>query len=113
MAEMTPVQRGRQSEANVKACLAELRDTGKILGFRQTRRFSKADRRGIDFFIFTESGRIPLQVKSSFRGMDNHNHYDWTCRVPCVVGQGGGLMHRIYEIIRKHMKASHYGHPTG
>ena len=112
MADLSPVQRGRQSEANVKACLAELRDNGQILGFRQTRRFSKADRRGIDFFIFTEDGRIPLQVKSSFTGMENHNHYDWTRRVPCVVGQGNGLMHRLREIIRKHLKARHYGHTT-
>lgn len=106
--EQTPQKRGIESELNVKRALETMRDEGLILGFRRTRHYSRADRRGIDFFIFTEVGRIPLQVKSSFAGMRVHNSYTYRMKIACVVGQGPGLLACLKRLVQNHQgKANH------
>lgn len=84
---LTPHQVGRWSENRVKSVLEYLTDEGYLRGFRKTRPLSKADRRGVDFYLFTGGKRIPLQVKSSNMARETHLHYEFTTFVPCVVGR--------------------------
>lgn len=84
---------GRQTEANVSYALDQLESLGVIRGYRQTRRHGKEDRKGIDFVIFTEDRRIPIQVKSS----DN-----WLKpgEIPVVIGKSKGLTERLIAVIK-------------
>ncbi len=70
--------RGDESEANVLLTLKRLRREGLIAGFAATAAGDKADRRGVDFWVFmcTPWGlrvEIPLQVKSSHCGIRKHD----------------------------------------
>lgn len=79
-------QRCRMSERHVGSILREFVDGGIITGFRKTRINSYDDRHGVDFYVFHESGRMPLQVKSSWSGWRHHNYRYRSNPIPCVVG---------------------------
>lgn len=111
--ELTPHQKGRNAESLIRQILEDLKTEGLILGFRQTRRHSKDDRNGIDFFIFTEPGRIPLQVKSSFCGYRMHTHYTHKNWVPCVVAKGPNIRRRVVEIIDQYWERQGNGSTAG
>lgn len=113
MDNLSPHQKGRLSERNVRRVLQMLRDEGVIRGFRQTRRHSADDREGIDFFIFTEAKRIPLQVKSSIGGAALHYHYTDKAWVPCVIGQNSfrSIRRQLLTIIH-HMNGGSNGYPA-
>lgn len=103
--ELSAIQKGRESEKMVRAVLAELRDEGFISGFRKTRWYSSDDRKGIDFWIFTEQGRIPLQVKSSRRAQEVYEYY---YRFPCVVGMSPNLKNTLKKIVKEYHYARRY-----
>lgn len=62
----TAVAKGIEAENNVAEILKILKMEGLIKGYRQTKNYSKADRKGVDFWLFFDWGRRPLQVKSSY-----------------------------------------------
>jgi hypothetical protein len=80
---LTDRQKGRRAEGNVRTVLEYLKEHDVIRGYRQTRLYSHDDRRGIDFFIFTETERIPLQVKSSNAYAERHAKWS---SIACVCG---------------------------
>ncbi len=57
---------GRESEKRIAEALAALKEDGLINHFRKAKHSD--DAKGIDFWIFTDLGRMPLQVKSSWNG---------------------------------------------
>lgn len=104
MHELSPYQRGQRSEKNVEEALEQLLKEGHINGYRRTRKYSIDDRRGVDFYIFTDSGRVPLQVKSSHAAKRCHDHYSRRVTVPCIVGRGRNLVNTIKGIIADRTK---------
>lgn len=115
--DKTAHQRGVESENIVRLALQYLCERGFIRAFRQTKRYSKADRRGVDFFIFfDEKPRMPLQVKSSMKAREIHYHYSHgnERRVPCVVGRGCFM--KLAGIIRReihdYFRGGDYGNAT-
>lgn len=107
---LSPRQIGRLSEQRVGEILQYLVEQEVLRGYRKTRHNSKADRHGVDFYLFTQGKRIPLQVKSSFSGMVLHNHYSHEKKVPCVVGSWPWnlLLDKITDIILMH-EVPYYG----
>lgn len=111
---LTPHQVGRWSENRVASVLEYLTEEGYLRGYRKTRPSSKADKRGVDFYLFTDGSRIPLQVKSSNMGRVKHLHYEFPTFVPCVVGrwQWGKIVHHLKAIIYRY-GGQPYGDTTG
>ena len=71
-------QTGRSSELAVLLSLQHMRRNGIIFGF------VKRDQPGVDFEITLKDQRcMPLQVKSSYSGMQKHARR--FPRIPCVV----------------------------
>lgn len=68
-------RRGESSENRVESLLSQLASEGKISHAFRTDENEQFDRMGIDFFVFPEAGQnwnIPLQVKSSYYGLQEH-----------------------------------------
>lgn len=85
-------ERGRSSERHVADCLVLMREMGFIRGFRKTKPESKQDHAGIDYFIFTDRERIPLQVKSSLAAINCLAAYSPPEKVWVVNGQRPSVM---------------------
>lgn len=111
---MTPHQVGRWSENRVRSVLEYLTDEGYLRGYRKTRPMSKADKRGVDFYLFTDGRRIPLQVKSSNFAREHHLHYEFPTFVPCVVGRWkwAKLVDQVLQIVYRYGGQAH-GDTTG
>jgi hypothetical protein len=62
-------ERGNHSEDKVELVLQELKEEGKIVDYYRN---NKLDQRGIDWMIVTHQGKIPMQVKSSYKGVAKH-----------------------------------------
>ncbi len=68
-------RRGESSENRVEQLLGQLAAEGEISHAFRTDEDKKFDKMGIDFFVFPEVGQnwnIPLQVKSSYYGLQEH-----------------------------------------
>lgn len=79
------IRKGQGSEDLAEEALQILVDRGEILGYFRTDWGDKYDILGIDFFVWPEPGwLIPLQVKSSHLGKEEHleNNSFVTC---CIV----------------------------
>lgn len=78
--------KGTQSENRVENVLNFLLEMGVISGFRRSRPYDELDLMGADFeFSIPKSEKIYyLQVKSSFRGLEEHFR-KYGRKIPCVV----------------------------
>ena len=78
--------KGTQSEDRVERVLIFLVEMGIISGYRRSRPYDELDLMGADFeFSIPKSEKIYyLQVKSSFRGLDEH-FLKYGREIPCVV----------------------------
>lgn len=66
-------ERGMLNEDKVSMALQKLKDAGGIHKFFRTKRYSRKDINGIDFVIIRDdNARFSLQVKSSVRGIREH-----------------------------------------
>lgn len=65
----TAEQRGKQAESHVAELLEQFVTEGLIESYRHTKKFSADDRDGIDFWVFFDGYRMPLQVKSSIKAL--------------------------------------------
>jgi hypothetical protein len=99
--------RGRESEANTRAVLGQLKAAGQIVSWRQTERLSQEDLQGIDFVIaILIKGRrieVALQVKSSMKGIKVH--YEKRRDIYAVNGQSLELKNQILAVIRDYKLA--------
>ncbi len=67
------LKRGQKAEERVCLCLEELKGKRLIEDFTLFPRYSFRDQRGIDVEIYLSGGvRIPLQIKSSMRGLTEY-----------------------------------------
>ena len=65
-------ERGDRNEAAVDQALNHLKQEGSIDHWFRTERHSFYDRRGVDFVALVDGEPIPIQVKSSKRGLIEH-----------------------------------------
>lgn len=93
--------RGLKAEENVALALLEMQNRRDISTFRRTKRFSRDDLQGIDFWIRYKCMWIPLQVKSSEYGVQEHI-YRYGESVNAIVGYGDNLIPRIKRAIREY-----------
>lgn len=85
MLSETSLRRGRESEERIEVCLEKLRQLGEIYYFINSDTNDKLDSMGIDYLVWPEQSFIvPLQVKSSDRGLRAHEEVYGTF-IPCVV----------------------------
>lgn len=102
MSDVDGLIRGTHSEDRVERIMRFLVEMGLIYSFSRSRICDELDNAGIDFQIFLkEGGIIPLQVKSSFRGLNEHiREYGYS--VPCLVvvdsDDDGQLMSKLFRI---------------
>ena len=82
--------RGRESEINVDRVLGKLKDEHLIDDYRYTGNNTPEDHQGIDFVVTKDGDDIPLQVKSSNRGLGKH-YKKYGEEIPAVNGQSSGL----------------------
>lgn len=64
---------GQASETKARTILARLKDSGLVVKWKQSRRWSKDDKEGADFLVLYRNMWIPIQVKSSTKGCNVHN----------------------------------------
>lgn len=91
---------GQASEDYVDGALYALRNDGIIHEYWRTKRFSDWDRQGVDFWVQVIPGgrRMPLQVKSSARGAEDHRKHHPGGDIPCIVAQKD-IKTRLTDII--------------
>lgn len=58
------MDRGDAAERKVEKILESLKEEKKIENYGRTVPFSIEDKKGIDFFIYLETGKLKLQVKA-------------------------------------------------
>lgn len=77
--------RGMTSESFVEEALQKLAFEDLIDHYYRAEPDGELDRQGIDFLVYPEPDWIiPLQVKSSFGGMQHH-FIEYGRRIPCVI----------------------------
>lgn len=96
-AKMT--ERGYDSEGIVRSLLFELKAKGLITRFKQSAEFSKEDKEGSDFIVWYRGHPVPLQVKSSHRGMLQHRGRTRTYK-PVVNAHSERLEHYLLKSLR-------------
>ena len=79
-----------ESEINVDRVLGKLKDEHLIDDYRYTGNNTPEDHQGIDFVVTKDGDDIPLQVKSSNRGLGKH-YKKYGEEIPAVNGQSSGL----------------------
>lgn len=99
-------ERGENSERTVARILREKLEAGELpewmLGCKRASRNGEKNRRGIDFEIMTDVGKVPLQVKSSVTGAQEflEKHPE----IPVVVIRSYDTdeanLHRVMEAIK-------------
>ena len=105
------MDRGTESEANVMLTLKRLHREGLIDGFSPSAGGDRDDRRGVDFRVYLRSSagvrlEIPLQVKSSARGMRDHREKAATFktqRIAVVNGQSQTIHADILRALKPFM----------
>ena len=79
------VRVGKPNEDRVEKVLERLKAEGEIHHHYRQDPGGELDRQGIDFLVYPEADWIiPLQVKSSFAGMDDH-FIKHGHRIPCII----------------------------
>lgn len=79
------IARGNRSEKRVEEALKLLAQNGEIFNYHKSVRDGENDRLGWDFLVAPQNNwLIPLQVKSSDTGLDEHVN-EYGMRTPCVV----------------------------
>lgn len=84
-------ERGARSEQSVAKAMARFLESGEIPGWITGYVVASKDddRRGIDGWIVTDVGKIPIQIKSSERGKNKHINYAKRLVIPVVVVERG------------------------
>lgn len=101
------MDKGVESEINVKLTLKRLTFAGYIEGFSQSKAYSADDMNGVDFRIFikTPSGYridVPVQVKSC---RANRDDFRWKAKqynqaaIWAIIGQGDNIENQIKSLI--------------
>ena len=76
---------GRSNEDRVEVALGLLQEEEEIVDYIRSRPSGELDSRGIDFLIYPEADwMIPLQVKSSVAGAEDHRS-KFGPNIPCIV----------------------------
>lgn len=95
------LRRGKDAERKVLASIDEANGSKPewLFGGRKAKR--EEDARGIDVFVLTDEGEIPLQVKSSENSRHNFRKYRKWHGIPCVVVEPHTHREEVFELVLK------------
>lgn len=96
-------ERGLESERMVKEMLQHFKEQSIIKDYRKTKKQSRLDNEGIDFFVFYRGNRIRLQVKSSDHGSTRFAEKTYSKHTIFVInGRSSHLYRDIMRILERH-----------